>query len=153
MSIIKSMTASVCSILAVYGCLSVIRPQGGMNKPFKRVMALIIICTLIAPISKIFALKIDYKKFSADGNKEDISSQYEFDELYTRAANEAIEKEIDALLKKSGIEDYKLSVYTDISEDGGISLERVLVSCDGADKEKISCILENAGIAAEFIGN
>lgn len=152
MAVIKSITVSVCAIITVYGCLSLIQPPGNMNKSFKRVMGLIVISAVTVPIVRSGGILSDIKisdngfKFSTESCESSVNY------MYLDAANEAIKSELESMLTNEGINNYKISVITDISDDGNIFIDRVLVTCNETDRNKVSDILEKAGVKAEING-
>ena len=132
-------------------------PSGGMEKILKTVIGVFFITVLIYPLSGFlnveFADIIEGYTYYEDGDA-DYSDTYgqSLEKIYNTMIDEAknqIVSKAGSELQKTGITEYKISVKTDIDEEGSIFISGMDVYIGGeyagmklAAEEKLSRIFE-----------
>ncbi|MBQ2285752.1 MAG: hypothetical protein U0K18_01240 [Acutalibacteraceae bacterium] len=122
MSWLNSFLTSVCAALVLIGALYLITPDGSMGKPVRYVLSLCFLAVIVA-FAPFNAAKLDF-----EFEKQACESQTETD-LITDAAVYVYTQ----ALKNSGINFNKITVCTDKTENGSISITKILIYSNEPD--------------------
>ena len=129
MEAIRAWGGALCA--AALGCTAVqlLAPSGGLGKVFRLVVNTFFLCCMLMPLctaGRFAALNVELlpnevvSELLADTVTEQLQTQVcDTVEALTRQA-----------FAERGVETEKIEVYTDISEDGGIYIQRVAVTVD-----------------------
>ena len=133
MNALNSFITAVCAACVIIGAAYLICPDGSMQKPVKYVLSLVFIAVIISavPIARV--------KFDLNFNAYEYSEKTE-DELLISGA----EYVYGSVLKKAGVNFNKITVCTDKTESGGISIIKIAVSTNEPE-DKVKEALNAAG--------
>ena len=137
MNALNSFITAVCAACVIIGAAYLICPDGSMQKPVKYVLSLVFIAVIISavPIARV--------KFDLNFNAYEYSEKTE-DELLISGA----EYVYGSVLKKAGVNFNKITVCTDKTESGGISIIKIAVSTNEPEY-KVKEALNAAGVNYE----
>ena len=141
MRVFSSAVAAVCSACVLIGALQLISPDGVMEKPVKYLISLAFLLTVIVsilPAVKRPELDFAFSTPSAASNSE----------LETAAA----EYVYASVLRAEGINFDKIIVCTDKSENGGISISKVIIVSDeesGRILTALQAVAENVEVVVQ----
>lgn len=102
----------------------ILSPKGATEKAVKTVVSLFIITAILSPFISGKGIKLNLKlsqtpSYSVNANQ----LQEKINEQLKSRAEEEIEKKIETILKKSGIEGGQIAISTDIDKEGSISIK------------------------------
>lgn len=137
MNALNSFITAVCAACVIIGAAYLICPDGSMQKPVKYVLSLVFIAVIIS------AVPIACVKFDLNFNAYEYSEKTE-DELLISGA----EYVYGSVLKKAGVNFNKITVCTDKTESGGISIIKIAVSTNEPEY-KVKEALNAAGVNYE----
>lgn len=137
MNALNSFITAVCAACVIIGAAYLICPDGSMQKPVKYVLSLVFIAVIISavPIARV--------KFDLNFNAYEYSEKTE-DELLISDAKYVY----GSVLKKAGVNFNKITVCTDKTESGGISIIKISVSTNEPEY-KVKEALNAAGVNYE----
>ena len=137
MNALNSFITAVCAACVIIGAAYLICPDGNMQKPVKYVLSLVFIAVIISavPIARV--------KFDLNFNAYEYREKTE-DELLISGA----EYVYGSVLKKAGVNFNKITVCTDKTESGGISIIKIAVSTNEPEY-KVKEALNAAGVNYE----
>ncbi len=137
MNALNSFITAVCAACVIIGAAYLICPDGSMQKPVKYVLSLVFIAVIISsvPIARV--------KFDLNFKAYEYSEKTE-DELLISDA----EYVYGSVLKKAGVNFNKITVCTDKTESGGISIIKIAVSTNEPEY-KVKEALNAAGVNYE----
>lgn len=137
MNALNSFITAVCAACVIIGAAYLICPDGSMQKPVKYVLSLVFIAVIISavPIARV--------KFDLNFNAYEYSEKTE-DELLISGT----EYVYGSVLKKAGVNFNKITVCTDKTESGGISIIKIAVSTNEPEY-KVKEALNAAGVNYE----
>lgn len=137
MNALNSFITAVCAACVIIGAAYLICPDGSMQKPVKYVLSLVFIAVIISavPIARV--------KFDLNFNAYEYGEKTE-DELLISGA----EYVYGSVLKKAGVNFNKITVCTDKTESGGISIIKIAVSTNEPEY-KVKEALNAAGVNYE----
>lgn len=130
----------------IYGLVLIFSPGGSMGKLCKSIVGISLIAVIVLTVSR---QKIDFKldSIETDVIKEDTASVNKAVENVTGKITESNVKEyITSLLKQNGCVVDDLKVFTNISSDGGISIERVEVACKSRQSQTVKSVINSLSI-------
>lgn len=130
----NSLIISICAASLCFGALYAVCPDGKMSKSVRYVFSLCFLLVLVTAAG----ISIKKSDFSFESYAADIPDTQSID---TAAARYVYSK----ALESAGIEFSQIIVFTDNSDDGSISISKVLIYSD-CDKTRI---LDALGEAAE----
>lgn len=137
MSYLTSFLTAICASAVFIGALYMLCPDGSMSKPVTYILGLIFILSVIS------ASGMTVKKADISLPQTEYTLADSDDNLIAAA-----EYVYSSVLEKSGINFSKITVCTNKTESGGISISKVqIVSKD--DKEKILSALEQTAQTTE----
>ena len=129
MSFFSSFAVAFCGACVFIGAIYMLCPDGAVSKSVKYVLGLVFLLSVIS------AAAIAAGKWEL--NLPDITSDYtESEELQISAA----EYVYGYALRKSGIDFSKITVCTDKSKNGSISINKVII-CSDCEKSRILAAL------------
>lgn len=137
MNALNSFITAVCAACVIIGAAYLICPDGSMQKPVKYVLSLVFIAVIISsvPIARV--------KFDLNFKAYEYSEKTE-DELLISDA----EYVYGSVLKKASVNFNKITVCTDKTESGGISIIKIAVSTNEPEY-KVKEALNAAGVNYE----
>ena len=127
----------------IYGLLLVFSPAGNMGKFFKSVVGVSLVAVVVLTVSKQGVDFVFEKTESLNNIKVDASV---IETVAAEHSERSTEEYIRGLLKQNGCEYSSLTVRTNISQDGGISIDRVEISCDRRQSEAIKRIINSLSL-------
>ena len=128
MSAVKAFLVAFCSGCVLLGLLCILVPKGSLSKSVKYAISLAYLCVILSV--SVGLGSIDFPK-TANGDK-DFS-----DERFSAATARMIFSEA---LSAADIDFRKITVFTDKSQSGGISITKVYVYT-AAPIEKVSAVI------------
>lgn len=129
MSYFTEIVSAFCVVCVFIGALYMLCPEGKLSKSVKYVLSLVFLVSVMA-VAGMGKGKFDFDiNFS---QKEDISIE-QIENLNLKFAFEEI-------LQKNGINFKEIEIFTDKLENGGISINKVIIRSD-CEKEKIFAAL------------
>lgn len=128
----KSLITAICTAGICFGALYIICPIGKMAKSVKYVFSLCFLLIIITVVG--VNVKFNTYEFGFENS-------IKFDNSQTEVATAKSVYEL--ALKNAGIEFSQIEVFTDISEEGDISINKVIVY-SACEKEKIVAALTPA---------
>lgn len=118
----------------IYGLILVFTPAGNMGKFFKSIVGVSLIAVVILTVSRQ-GIELNPKKAAeAERIEFDVSA---VETITAQYSERSVEEYIGELLRQNGCEYKNLEVYTNISSDGGISIDRVEISCDSQQSDTV----------------
>ena len=130
MNIVKAFISAVFICMIIYGLLMTLAPEGTMSESFKSVIGISLVASFI--LAAVSALRSDIK---IPDSFEIVLSQNESYNYSFAAEDETVKNTVSRYitdkLESAGISDVYVTVKTDISEDGGISITEAVIECDG----------------------
>lgn len=147
---IKSLAIGVCTTLIAFGVISLLVPEGSLNKPIKSLLSVALIAVIVGSVS---GLKVDFDSIQI--NKQTVSETTEnLIETVTMqeiaVTESTVQQYIDGELNKNGITDAEITVLADISDKGDIYITEVNVVCEKGQSEKCQSIMNNLNINAKI---
>ncbi|WP_099203811.1 hypothetical protein [Scatolibacter rhodanostii] len=146
MNEIKGTILTVCVMLVATELISKIVPQNKMMGFVRSLMVTVILISVVSTwAGKDFELATLAEDYSQNEELEEyVNGQYE------SAAQQEISQYITGLLQTIQIESEKIEIFTDITADGSILIEKVSVTTRYAsDKERARALLQNT-VGNEF---
>ena len=137
MNALNSFITAVCAACVIIGAAYLICPDGSMQKPVKYVLSLVFIAVIIS------AIPIARVKFDLNFNAYEYSEKTENELLISGA-----QYVYGSVLKKAGANFNKITVCTDKTESGGISIIKIAVSTNEPEY-KVKEALNAAGVNYE----
>lgn len=130
MNFFSTFVASFCAACVFIGGLFILCPSGAMSRSVKYIFTLVFVLTVISAAA-IAVGKWEYQKFD-----------------FTTTVPESEELDINtaryvyaAALQKSGIDFSEITVCTDKTTSGGISISKVII-CSDCESQRILSALE-----------
>lgn len=145
MESIRTWSVAVC--LAALGCaaMQLLAPKAGTGKIFRLVIATFFLCSLLAPLLALPS----WEELDFGGVPEFVTTELLEDTVQQqveRQVQTATRTYLEEALAERGVSAEKIEVDTDISEDGGIYIQRIVVT---VDKQTVPV----AKLVGEVIGN
>lgn len=136
MNSIRSWTITVCIVVIICTMIEFLFPPGKMEKVFKTVLGIFVLCALLIPIKdalKKFDFNVEENKnltTNKSNLKESVKNQTE------SMAKENIKSLIKKLLKEKNIVPEKINVNMDTNQENCISIKKVEIFLSRGDKNK-----------------
>ena len=132
MNFFSSFVSAFCAACVFIGGLYMLCPDGVMGKSVKYIFTLVFILSVVSAAAM------------AAGRWEWDTAEYEASEIDTQAMQTSSAKFIFAeLLRKAGIDFSKITVCTDKTESGSISISKVIL-CSDCESDRILAALGDA---------
>lgn len=131
----------------IYGLVLIFSPAGNMGKYFKSVVGVSLIAVVVLTVSKQ-GIEFNFGELKSETDIKIDSSVIET--VTAEYTNRSVENYIAELLKQNGCKYNKLEVFTYISSDGGISIDRVEISCSSEQSENIKRIVGSLSLRCEI---
>jgi len=152
MSAIAEIARAICYVAIACAVIDVLAPDGKLRKVFSIIVGAFIILTVISGVSQDLDLS-DLLPEPAPARMEIERGGEEFaaavQEQTTELVRDRLAEHIDgAVLSRVSVKAKKISIYMDISEDGGISMKCIEITLDSADADKAYIV--TAELVREF---
>lgn len=143
MSDLKYIITVLTVSFIIYGLILVFTPVGNMGNFFKTFVGVSLIAVVVLTVSR---QGIDLKVEAVQGT-EAVEPDTSAIEVFTAECSErSVENYIGELLRQNGCKFNKLQVFANISSDGGISIDRVEISCDKQQSAEIKRIVNSLSL-------
>lgn len=147
---IKSLAVGVCTALIVFGAVSVLIPEGSLNKPLKSLLSVALIAVIMAGISGV---EVEFDSLTTDEQTvSEFSEQLKETVIKQEMAvsESALEQYIFDELNKNGITCAEISVTADISDKGDIYINKVDIVCQKGQSKMCEAVLNSLNIKAQI---
>lgn len=138
MSAIKSWSMTICLVSILCTLLEILFPQGKMEKIFRVVLGVFLLCALLVPIgSTLKNINFDAKKtenFIKD--KDKIKFKSTVDDQVKASAEKNLRASIEKILAAKGIKPEKINIFMDTTADNCISIGKIEVFLPKGDESK-----------------
>ncbi len=139
----------ICITLILHGILCLLVPDGSMKKSFTSAVTISMIASVVLSLKGLnFKFNDVFLYNSTDFNTEEISE--ELLNLEESVVKQSVENLLYEKIKAITDEDFSINVITDISSDGDISINGVIIRCHEQDIQNISNAVESLGLNAQF---
>ncbi len=151
MDTIREWAASICITLVATSIFSMLIPHGGMEKVMKFAISAFFISCLLSPFwsglpnlswEAEAAIQSDYSGISSQMNEQVI-----------RLSEANLRRVIGEILEENGIKTEKISPQVHISDDGSISISKVMVELAEDENKNVQSVQElieqETGLEAE----
>ena len=130
-----------------------ILPEGSAQKTYKAVFCVFFLCVLVSPLSEFEIPDFDSIAESIESIKDESADKNKFSESSVSVIEKAILSDTEAVLDENGILPKDISIKINISENGGIDINKFVLTLGYIDdptalKEKI---YQKTGIMPEII--
>ena len=151
MESIKSLAVGVCTSLIVFGVISLLVPQGSLNKTLRSLLSVALIAVIIGGVSGV---EVEFESFS-NTNKQMVSKNSEqLKETVlmqeTGVTEATLEQYILDELDKRGVSNAEIKVTTDISDKGDIYITEVSIICEKGESEICQSVIKPLNISADI---
>ena len=147
MDILKNIISVICVSAVVYGVAMLLSPEGSMGKAFKNTVGIAVIATVVFSISSIKSISLEVDNFNFNN---DLTSDYS-NELRNIEVKSSCKAYIESILENSNINDAKTIVSTNISDDGSIIINEVIITCDEKYMNSVKQLLSDIGTKVTII--
>lgn len=127
----------------IYGLVLIFTPAGNTGKFFKSLVGVSLIAVVVLTVSR---QGIEFKWDDTADTKRIAIDTAAVDDFTAELSENAVESYINGLLTQNGCKVNGLKVFTNISSDGGISIDRVEVECDSYQTETVKKIINSLSI-------
>lgn len=149
MNEIKTVIAILTVSFIVYGIVLIFTPAGNMGKFFKSVTSVFLIAIVILTVSNADP-KFDFNsEFNTDAHLE--SSNFNVNSVTKMVIESDIKAYLLKLFAENGVSVDNLSVLTNISDDGSISINKIVIESKTTYFEGIKDIMENENLKYEIL--
>ncbi len=149
MNEIKTVIAILTVSFIVYGIVLIFTPAGNMGKFFKSVTSVFLIAIVILTVSNADP-KFDFNsEFNTDVHLE--SSNFNVNSVTKMVIESDIKAYLLKLFAENGVSVDNLSVLTNISDDGSISINKIVIESKTTYFEGIKDIMENENLKYEIL--
>ena len=135
MSAIKSWSMTICLVSILCTLLEILFPQGKMEKIFRVVLGVFLLCALLG--STLKNINFDAKKtenFIKD--KDKIKFKSTVDDQVKASAEKNLRASIEKILAAKGIKSEKINIFMDTTADNCISIGKIEVFLPKGDESK-----------------
>ena len=138
MNLIKSAVISICFTAVAIGIIEAIAPKNTHTRQLRLLTGAILLLSLLTPLLSLSKAELKIPDFT----------QYSISDenALSSAAALAAKTDISQILSANGVKSAKIKIITDITEQGGINLNKAVITVLPAD-------YENAVKSAEYIKN
>ena len=153
METVKNWAFSVCAASICGAVLNMILPEGSAQKTYKAVFCVFFLCVLVSLLSELEIPDFDFFSKNIDKIKEENISGNEFSENSALMIENAVIADTEAILSEEGITAKDISIKINISENGGIDINKFILTLDFiADSDSLKeKIFQKTGIMPEII--
>lgn len=150
METIRNWAFSVCAAAIVGSVMTILLPEGSIQKTFKTVLCIFFLCTVFSPLSKVKFP--DIKEFFND-NESNETVFVSDDTSYIKFIENKLSLSVKEALDEAGIKTKDILTKVNISEDGSIYISKFALCIeDNSKSEKAFKIAyEKIGIEPEII--
>lgn len=136
MNMVKSAVISICFTAVAIGIIEAIAPRNAHSRQLRLLTGAILLLSLLTPLLSLSKTDIKLPDFTQYSVNDESS--------LSKACALAAKSDIAQILSANGIKSAKIKIITDITEQGGINLNKAVITVSSAD-------YENALKAAEYI--
>ena len=129
----SSFVTAFCAASVIIGALFLLCPDGGLSKPVKYLFSLVFILAVVGAAASLKNVQFSFPSSAESAPISDDMSIAAAEYAYAHA------------LHRAGINFHKITVCTDKTQDGSISITKVIVYSDCGESE----IRGALGVAAE----
>lgn len=144
---LRAVVTAVFSSMVFYGIVMMLLPKGTMNASFKTLAGIAVIASIVVSVGSV-----NFSDFEFNVDVSGVASEYS-ENLNERilnaeqlAAKTAVENIIEERLNSAEISFNSIEAFTDISENGGISIIKAEVVCERACLEDAKTAVGDLGI-------
>lgn len=151
MNALRAFVAAVFICMIVFGVLLYLSPKGSMSSGARITVGIALIASVI--ISAASAFKYDIGDISLCRPASDTNEYLSFTVDYeNETVKNTVVSIIDEKLRNAGIDNASVEVITDISESGGISITKAVISCDADDLPAAENAVGDLGLPITYEG-
>lgn len=136
MSAIKSWSVTICVVSVICTIIEILFPKGKMEKIFKVVLGVFMLCSLLVPLKKTLSnINFDAKKpenFIKDKGKLKSTT----DDQIKIAAQNKLKRTVEKILTAKGVKSEKINVIMDTNQESCISIKKIEVFLSRGDENK-----------------
>lgn len=136
MSAIKSWSVTICVVSVICTIIEILFPKGKMEKIFKVVLGVFMLCSLLVPLKKTLEnINFDAKKpenFIKDKGKLKSTTD---DQIKITAQNK-LKRTVEKILAAKNIKPEKINVIMDTNQESCISIKKIEVFLSRGDENK-----------------
>ena len=127
---IKSLAVGVCTSMIVFGTISLLIPEGSLNKTLKSLLSVALIAVVIGGVSgvDIELESVEFGENTVSDSSEQLKETVVMQEL--SVTKTAFEQYISDELEKNGVLNAEITVNADISDKGDIYITEVNIVCE-----------------------
>lgn len=136
MSAFKSWSMTICIVSVVCTVIEILFPKGKMEKIFKVVLGVFLLCSLLIPLKNVLKnINFNAKKhenFIKDSSK----LKSTIDDQAQNAAQKNLKGTIQKILEQKSIKPEKINVIMDTNQESCISIRKIEVFLSRGDENK-----------------
>lgn len=153
MEIVRNWAFSICAASVCGAILNMILPEGSTQKTYKAVFCVFFLCVLISPLSEFEIPDFEAITENIDKIESENIENNEFSENSVSIIEDAVIKDAQSILAEEGIAAKDISVKINISENGGIDINKFVLTLDSVcDLDLLKKkIFQKTGIMPEII--
>ncbi len=148
---IKSLAVGVCTSLIVFGAISLLVPEGSLNKTLRSLLSVALIAVIIGGVSGVeveFESVSNSNQQTVSDNSEQLKETVLMEEIGVTEA--ALEQYIFDELNKNGVSNAEIKVTADISDKGDIYITEVSIICEKGQTEICQSVISPMNIMAQI---
>lgn len=122
MESVKTWAFSVCCASIAGGIMDILLPEGSLQKTYKTVFCVFVLCVILAPLSEIGSFDIDVFKNELEDIENEEYSENAFNENSEKYIEDEIVNSVKEVLKEEGVNAEDIFVKVNILNDGSINI-------------------------------
>ena len=134
MNILKSAVITICFCSVAVGIIEMLLPDNSYRNRIRLLTGAVLMISMLTPFFSL--LKLEMPEFS------DSIVDFEVNESLEKAAAMSVSSAVDDILQKHGVQNAKISIYTDRNADNSININKAVISVEKS-------MIANAGTAAK----
>lgn len=152
MESVKTWAFSVCCASIVGGMMDILLPEGSLQKTYKTVFCVFILCVILAPLSEIGSFDIDIFKNELEDIENEEYSENVFNENSEKYIKDEIVSSVKEILKEEGVNAEDTFVKVNILNDGSINIIKFTLTFSKMEDADLLAekIYEKTGIKPEI---
>ena len=150
MDAIKDAVSVISITLILYGLMSALLPESSINSSFKYFISVVIISTIILCIKGTDINSYEFEDIFQISNDTVNVEEIDVSKLEKDYVDKSLEQFITEQINPVATNPFSLSVDTDISNDGYISINEIIIVCKKEDKDSFFEVINNLGLTAVF---
>ncbi len=151
MSEIRSIILSMSVTLIFFGTVSVLIPEGGLQKAFGTFRAVAVIAAVAMSVLGVSTAVSEFKASELELNVSQSNAELEsaVKNSNVAAAEAAVKLTVTEACRENGIFNAEIEVSANIDSDNCISIVKVKAVCDKADMPKAESVISGLGLPVE----